>query len=138
MSAPDDKHTVTQTVTRFFRAVETGDWTTVGALLTDPVEIAHGSEATVLSSTDLASGWRESHVSFDATRYDLGAIGIELTSEGHATARFDSLATLVPPETANASPLVIAGHYAVGLERSGDTWKIRSIRHDESQRAQAR
>jgi ketosteroid isomerase-like protein len=129
---PDDKHTITQTVTRFFHALQAGDWTTVRALLTDTVRIAHGPDETVLSNGDLASGWRGSHAKFDATQYDLGAIGIELTSADRATARFDSRATFVPAEAANASLVVIAGCYTVGLERSSDSWRIRSIGHDES------
>lgn len=132
MTRPNDKKAITEIVTRFFHAVDTDDWTTVRALLTDPVDVAHGPQQITLSSEDLAYGWKESHTKFDSTNYQLESVDVELTGDDRATARFSSRATFTPPAAADETTLVIAGDYTVGLERSGHTWSIRSIRHDET------
>jgi hypothetical protein len=132
MSESTDKQTIIEAVTRFFHAVDTGDWARARDLLTDPVEIAHGAQQMTLSSKDLTSGWKESHARFATTRYELQPVGVERADGGRATARFSSRATFTLPETAWEATLVIDGHYTVDLERSAGTWSIRSIRHDEA------
>jgi ketosteroid isomerase-like protein len=132
MSESTDKQTIIEAVTRFFHAVDAGDWASARDLLTDPVEIAHGAQQMTLSSKDLASGWEASHARFATTRYELQPVGIERTGGDRATARFSSRATFTPAEPAQQPALVIDGHYTVDLERSASTWSIRSIRHDEA------
>lgn len=130
MTKRNNQHTIAETVTWFFNAVDAGEWTTARSLLTDPVDVAHGPDPMTLSSEELVSGWRETHAEFEGTHYQLGPLNVELTSPNHATARCDAHAMFVLSH-ANEATRVINGNYTIDLERRDDAWLIRSIRHDE-------
>lgn len=131
MTQHDDQQAIAETVTRFFRAVEAGEWTAAQVLLTDMVDTAHGQEPRTLSSDELVSGWRKVHAQREATRYRLGPLSVELPSADHATARCNSHVRLVAADHVDAATLVLDGRYTIELERGNGAWRIRSIRHDE-------
>lgn len=132
MTQVADQQSIAEAVARFFRFVDAGEWTNARACLTDRVDVAHGTHQETLSSEDAISGWKEAHARHEVTHYQLESLRVELPSQDHATVRCDSHVTLVPAEHANQTTQAIDGRYTIDLEREHTTWRIRSIRHDET------
>lgn len=129
---PTDAQPITDTVTRFFAAVEAGQWDASSTLLADHVHVAHGPQWMTLTREDLLTGWKESHAAFTRTTYQLGPPTIEHTGPHEATVRCSSRATLHEPAYLGGRSEVVVGEYTIGLVRSHTgTWRIATIRHDQ-------
>ena len=125
---PIDKTAITETVTRYFHAMDARDWETGHALFTDQVEMTHGAHQMTFSSEEFISESREMLSGFDATQYLLGPVVVDRDAEDQATARFHVRFTAAMEE-----PIYVHGaHWTVGLKRLRDTWKIRSISHEDA------
>jgi hypothetical protein len=127
-----DKTAVTETVTRLFHAQDARDWETSQALLTEQVEMAHGSHQMTLSSEEFMAESKERLAGFDATQYLLGPVVVEFDAEDQATARFHVQWTALLTEATEESTYVHGAHYTVGLTRLRDTWKIHALSHEET------
>lgn len=131
MSEQNEKSAITETVTRFFHAMDARDWETVHALFTEQIEGTHGSHQGTLSRKEMMAELKGLD-EYDATQYLLGPIVVEFDAEDRAIARFYARMTHFLAEAVEEPILVIGGHYIVGLERPHDTWNIRSLRFDEA------
>jgi ketosteroid isomerase-like protein len=127
----NEKAAITETVTRYFHAIDARDWETVNALFTDQVEGTHGSHQVTLSSEEMTTE-HKALAEYDATQYLLGPILVELDAEDRATARFHARATHVLTEATEEPIFVFGGHYTIGLERERGTWNICSLSLDET------
>ncbi len=101
---------ITNTVQRFFAAVDGRDWGTARALMTDPFHLDYasfgGGPAADLDPGQVLEGWKGLLPGFDATQHHLGPLAIE-----------------VDGDTARVAATVIATHIIVGAE-SGETWTV--------------
>lgn len=114
---------VADVVTRFFRAVETGDCAGAAEALADPVDIAHGEDWQSLTRDDLVQQWRQSYKRLTGIRYRPGPVHVDVKGDA-AVARFACQITLGPAAAG------IDGSYTVHLARVHGNWRIRSLRHD--------
>lgn len=101
---------ITNTVQRFFAAVDGRDWGTARALMTDPFQLDYssfgGGPAADLDPGQILDGWKGLLPGFDATQHHLGPLEIE-----------------VDGDAARVSATVIATHVIVGAE-GGETWTV--------------
>jgi hypothetical protein len=126
-----EKIAVTETVTRFFHALDSHDWETVGALATDPVDLDYPSKQggpELVSPHDLVSGLKGFLPGFDATQHLLGPIVVEKGEGTESRARFDARVTHLIAEASDGPVWVIGCHYTFGLTRQYGEWKVSSTR----------
>ncbi len=101
---------ITNTVQRFFAAVDGRDWGTARALMTDPFHLDYasfgGGPAADLDPGQVLEGWKGLLPGFDATQHHLGPLAIE-----------------VDGDTARVAATVIATHFIAGAE-GGETWTV--------------
>lgn len=101
---------ITNTVSRFFAAVDGRDWNVAEALMTNPFHLDYSSfgagPGADLAPVDILTSWKGLLPGFDATQHHLSPLHIEL--EG---------------DTATVHATVIATHQIAGAE-GGEVWTV--------------
>lgn len=77
----DETQRILNGLARFYAAVDTGDWETAQALMTDPFHLDYssygGGAPASLSSATIIAGWREVLPGFDHTHHQLGNMEVQ-------------------------------------------------------------
>lgn len=101
---------LTNTVQRFFEAVDNRDWGRAEQLMTDPFFLDYSSfgagPGSELAPIEILTGWKGLLPGFDSTHHQLGP-----------------LETVIDGNTANVSTYVTATHQIAGAE-GGELWTV--------------
>ncbi|WP_413205403.1 nuclear transport factor 2 family protein [Rhodospirillum sp. A1_3_36] len=118
---------ITNTIEKYFSAIDTRDWSTAEALMTTPFHLDYSSmgagPAADLLPSDILAGWKSILPGFDHTHHQLGNLDLSV-SDSQATVTCHVTATHFIDNVDNDPIWVVVGTYTIGLVRDETGWKI--------------
>lgn len=122
---------VTNTICRFFAAVDRCDWDAVRALMTEPFHVDYssytGDAPSEVSPADLTGRWAGSLPYFDAVHHQIGNLIVELDGDA-AAVQCHGMASHFIADHPDGDIQFIVGTYDLGLTKTGGAWKLSSMR----------
>ena len=122
---------ITNTVSRFFAAVDRCDWAAVQALMTDPFHVDYssygGGPASDVTPEGLTSAWAGLLPFFDHVHHQIGNLIVEQDGET-AGVQCHGMATHFIAEQPGGDLQFVVGTYDLSLIRANGSWKVASMR----------
>ena len=122
---------ITNTVSRFFAAVDRCDWAAVQALMTDPFHVDYssygGGPASDVTPEELTSAWAGLLPFFDHVHHQIGNLIVEQDGET-AGVQCHGMATHFIAEQPGGDLQFVVGTYDLSLIRANASRKLASMR----------
>ncbi|MEM8972778.1 MAG: nuclear transport factor 2 family protein [Pseudomonadota bacterium] len=122
---------ITNTVSRFFAAVDRCDWAAVQALMTDPFHVDYssygGGPASDVTPEGLTSAWAGLLPYFDHIHHQIGNPIVEQDGET-ADVQCHGMASHFIADHPGGDLQFIVGTYDLTLKRVNGTWRLSSMR----------
>ena len=119
---------ITNTVQRFFAAIDARDWDVAEALMTNPFHLDYSSfgagPGADMSPADILQGWKGILPGFDVTHHQLGPLHIDIDGD-LATAHACVTATHQIADAEGGELWTVYGNYVLTLTNN-DGWKLAS------------
>jgi hypothetical protein len=120
---------ITNTIVRFFEAVDSRDWTGAEALMSDPFHLDYSSfgagPAADMKPADILAGWKGFLPGFDATQHQLGPLDITVDADTARVRTCVSASHFIGGADDGALWTVV-GTYDIALMRSRD-WQLSAL-----------
>lgn len=122
---------ITNTVSRFFAAVDRCDWAAVQELMTDPFHVDYssygGGPASDVTPEGLTSAWAGLLPYFDQLHHQIGNLIIEQDGKT-ADVQCHGMATHFISELAGGDLQFVVGTYDLTLNCTNGAWRLSSMR----------
>lgn len=122
---------ITNTVSRFFAAVDRYDWTTVQELMTNPFHVDYssygGGPASDVTPEGLTSAWAGLLPYFDHVHHQIGNLIVEQEGET-ADVQCHGMASHFIADRPGGDLQFVVGTYDLTLKRVNGTWRLSSMR----------
>ena len=118
---------VSNTVARFFAAVDRGDWERVAAYMSDPIHIDYesfgGGPPADSVPADVVARWRGILPGFDHTHHQLGNLDIEVDGDDAEVRAYVTAAHVIDDRV-----WTVVGRYELRLRRLDGGWRLTVLR----------
>jgi len=122
---------ITNTVSRFFAAVDRCDWAAAQGLMTDPFHVDYesygGGPASDVTPEGLTGAWAGLLPYFDQVHHQIGNLIVELDGE-KAAVQCHGMATHFIADHSGGDLQFIVGTYDLTLNRTDGFWRLSSMR----------
>lgn len=122
---------ITNTVSRFFAAVDRCDWQAVQNCMTDPFHVDYssygGGEASNVSPADLTASWAALLPYYDNLHHQIGNLIVEAEGET-ARVQCHGMATHFIAEHPDGDLQFVVGTYDLTLVRKNEGWRLSGMR----------
>ncbi len=121
---------ITNTVLRFFNAIDARDWILARAVMAESFRLDYasfgGGPAADLDPGDILASWKGLLPGFDATHHQLGPLRV-VAVEGRATIDAYVTATHHIADADGGTDWIVFGRYEIGAVLDGDEWKLNAL-----------
>lgn len=122
---------ITNTVSRFFAAVDCCDWAAVQELMTDPFHVDYssygGGFASDVTPEELTSAWAGLLPYFDHVHHQIGNLIVEQEGET-ADVQCHGMSSHFIADHPGGDLQFVVGTYDLTLKRVNGTWRLSSMR----------
>ena len=118
---------ISNTLTRYFAAVDNSQWETVKKMMTDPIHIDYSSfgagDPADLKPDEILNAWKKFLPGFDAAHHQIGNIDIEVQNNTATVECYVTASHVIDDRV-----WTVVGSYQNSLMRLNNTWKLSEVK----------